>query len=92
MDGVERIYIVDFVDQLNNLLFEIKPKEHLTNKKVKAKEISAKDWCEKNNFTFKIISQEYFIKNIDKIRKSCLSVKIKNTMEKLYEINKKNSS
>jgi len=88
--GENKIYILDFVDNLNKKLFEIKPKEQLTNGKVKAKEKSAIEWCKKNGFVFQNISQNYFIENIDKIRKSILDIEIKNKMEKLYEINKKN--
>lgn len=89
LDGKEKIYITDFVDNQNHILYEIKPKEFLTNVKIKAKEKSAIEWCKQNGFIFKIISQEYFIKNLEFIRKSNLSNKIKTKMEKLYEISKK---
>lgn len=89
-EGKNKVYISDFVDNLNKKLYEIKPKEQLTNKKIKAKEKAAIEWCKQNGFVFQNISQNYFIENIDKIKKSDLNIEIKNKMEKLYEINKKN--
>lgn len=62
-----RNYVVDFVDWNNRVLFEIKPLSERSSQNVKDKEKFAKEWCIKNNFEFKYISNEWFEKNYNSI-------------------------
>ena len=77
-----RNYVVDFVDWNNRVLFEIKPLSERFSQNVKDKEKFAKEWCIKNNFEFKYISNEWFEKNYNStiIRNN---VRDKETIEKL---------
>jgi hypothetical protein len=58
--NVKHIYIVDFDDIENRILYEIKPtsQEKLEKNIDKIKYVS--DWCENNNYRFKIINDEWF--------------------------------
>lgn len=53
-------YIVDFVDENNKILYEIKPSSNKSSKIVLAKEKYAKEWCNREGYTFKFISEDYF--------------------------------
>jgi len=71
-----RMYMVDFVDRKNKILYEIKPDSELSDNIVKAKESSAIIWCNDNGYEYKIIGDLWFHNNvneilIDKISKSC---------------------
>lgn len=56
-----RIYIVDFVDDVKKVLYEIKPKEHLCS--FKDKEHGLQNYCKTTGYTYKIITQ-YELKKI----------------------------
>lgn len=62
-----RNYVVDFVDWNDRVLFEIKPLSERSSQNVKDKEKFANEWCIKNNFEFKYISNEWFEKNYNSI-------------------------
>jgi hypothetical protein len=59
-DGITRIYIVDFVDKINKELIEIKPHSLLDCPKVKAKEQAAIEWCEKQGYKYRIITEREY--------------------------------
>jgi len=91
-DGKESVYIVDFSDLKNNILFEIKPKSCI-DKKTKTKELFAKQWCKENDYEYVYITEEYFYDNYDKINFNNFSKDVKDKMEKMinaYKKNKKN--
>lgn len=66
-ENKERIYIVDFVNRQTCTLTEIKPQEHITSAQTKVKFKAAEEWCRKNNYIFRVLTQDYFIENYDKI-------------------------
>jgi hypothetical protein len=75
-------YIVDFVDEVNHILYEVKPntvKDNINNIK---KQQAALAWCKNNNYTYTYISDEYFKKNAFKIDYSKYDPKIKKSMKK----------
>lgn len=76
-NGIEKIYIVDFVDKTNRILVEIKPREHYSSANFTAKRKAAEKWSIVNNYQYLIIDQHYFLKNMDIIQKSDLSNDIK---------------
>lgn len=65
-NGIERCYIVDFVDEKNKILYEIKPDSLKNNLLVKTKIKYAKKWCKKNKYQFQIISNDWFYENFKK--------------------------
>jgi hypothetical protein len=60
-------YIVDFVDTNNRILYEIKPDTTKNSEINQLKFNVASEWCIKNNYEFKIISDDYFKCNAHKI-------------------------
>ena len=69
-----RNYIVDFVDEENKILYEIKPLFETDKKLNKDKEKYAKLWCKDNNYKYILITEEYFSNNINLI----LKIKVSN--------------
>jgi len=58
-------YIVDFVDIKNKIIYEIKPEGLCDLELNQIKFKAALDWCETNQYTFNIISNEWFETNYD---------------------------
>jgi hypothetical protein len=61
IDNKHRIYIVDFEDKVNKILYEIKPDSNTDSTTVKEKTMAAKLWCDSNEYIFKIVSESYFL-------------------------------
>lgn len=59
-DNNEHVYIVDFTDKINNVLYEIKPKSLTTTDNFYAKLHAAEKWCADNNFTYKVVTEQDF--------------------------------
>ena len=68
-DNEKHNYIVDFIDTYNKKLYEIKPISQLDNPIVKSKEIFCTKWCEKNGYELILITDEWFIENLNKNKK-----------------------
>jgi hypothetical protein len=79
--GIQKIYIVDFVDTLNKRLFEIKPKinKHISNNILK--EQAAIKWSEQNGYTYTSINDDYFYANAKKIDYTLYDPKLKVSMK-----------
>lgn len=59
MDGKnERIYITDFVDFDNKIIYEIKPSSELNQSNFLNKKKYTEEWCIKNEFLYKIITEK----------------------------------
>ena len=58
--GVERNYIVDFTDELNKRIIEIKPLKNKNILRNILKEKYAKKWAEENGYEYSIIDETYF--------------------------------
>jgi hypothetical protein len=57
-DNIERVYITDFVDIDNKIIYEIKPTSELKNKNFLNKLKYTEDWCLKNKFQYKVITEK----------------------------------
>jgi hypothetical protein len=68
INGSIHNYIVDFVDEDNKILYEIKPANILNRNVVKIKEQFAIKWCVDNNYTYKCISNNWFKENYPKYK------------------------
>ena len=62
-----KIYIVDFCDTINKILYEIKPASEIHVEKNITKVHAAEEWCKSNGWIFKIISNDWFARNAYKI-------------------------
>ncbi len=89
-EGKMFIYMVDFVNEQKRILTEIKPIEKINDKKFQAKKCATDQWCVLNNYTFKILTQQYFIENFNKINFDDLTIpNLRQKLAKLkYEANK----
>ena len=62
-----KIYIVDFYDEKNKIAYEIKPKSLIENEQNAIKEKYLVEFCKQNNIQYKLISDEWFIQNINRV-------------------------
>lgn len=53
----KRNYIVDFIDNVNKIAYEIKPQSLLESSMNKIKIEALDEWCKANNYEFKLISE-----------------------------------
>lgn len=81
LDGKEKVYIVDFFDPINRLLIEVKPVEHTYSGIFKAKKQAAELWAIGNGLTYVVVTQQYFIDNMDKIMSSDLPPSVKTKIQ-----------
>ena len=65
IDGITRNYIVDFVNHKTKTIYEIKPDSEKKSDINDAKWLAAEAWCRENDYTFEIISDDWFNGNID---------------------------
>lgn len=68
VDGSIRTTIIDFYDDINNMLIEIKPKSFLNKKNTICKIQATIEYCKNNNLTFKIITEDEIIPLINTIK------------------------
>ena len=61
--GIEYNYIVDFVDYVDKILYEIKPLSNKDNDIVKVKTKYGRRWCKLNGYKYILITDKWFIKN-----------------------------
>lgn len=59
-------YIVDFVDDVNKKVYEVKPKDKLLTKE-KIKEQALIQWCNNNNYEYILINDSWFYNNYNNI-------------------------
>lgn len=77
----EHVYIIDFTDNINKILYEIKPDRLKMNIKNLLKAKYAILWCKKNGYQYKMITNEYFQKNAKLIDYSKYDSKIYDGMK-----------
>lgn len=58
-DNKEHVYIVDFVDYVNKIAYEVKPNSMIDSKTL-AKENSLINWCLVNGYKYEFISEDFF--------------------------------
>lgn len=84
-DGIKKIYIVDFLDEQNKRLFEIKPKSNIHTPNNALKEQAAKKWASQNGYLYTIITDEYFYINAKKIDYNLYDPKLKASMKQFLK-------
>ena len=60
-------YIVDFTDECNKILYEVKPESIKNLDKCLVKENFAIDYCNSIGYNFEYIHEKYFFDNMGKI-------------------------
>lgn len=59
-DGNNHTYIVDFIDDLNRIIYEIKPSGFKNFNKNSSKEVYAIEWCRNNDYSYTQIDESWF--------------------------------
>jgi very-short-patch-repair endonuclease len=87
-----KIYIVDFIDETNKLVIEVKPNNILKQEISKVKLKYLNEWCKDNNFNIIIVNEEWILENIKEkyIDYNRFNKPTQEKIKKFYEINKKN--
>ena len=81
----DKIYLVDFVNHKDKKLIEVKPQTLIESQRCKLKAEAALKWCEKNDYEYIIISNEYFKENAKKINYTLYDKKIFNGMKQFLD-------
>lgn len=95
IDSKQHSYIIDFHDEKNKILYEIKPNSNKTDELVILKEKAALNWCALNNWGFRFIDEDYLYKHMNIIKKElkiCNSDKRTNILINNYIKRFKNNS
>jgi len=77
----DKIYIVDFCDDVNRILYEIKPYSELNSLKNSVKIKFATEWCKKNGWKYIIITDDWYKENAKKVDYS-VNPQLKHSMKK----------
>lgn len=80
LNDKEHIYIVDFIDNIEKKVYEIKPKSEMFSEKFKAKIKTLDKWCIEHNYEFIIVTDDWFHLNANKIKYENYDPKIKKGM------------
>lgn len=80
-DGDSKTYIVDFIDKVNSIVYEVKPKKCKNKIRNILKDDALNKWSKDNNYTYITIDDEYFLRNAKDVDYSNLCDKIKRGMK-----------
>jgi len=86
LDGKNKIYIVDFIDNVNKLVIEVKPRELCVGDKFNAKINALTGWATTNNYAILIVDKEWFRSRPINIDYSKFDIKTSKKIKKIYEI------
>lgn len=81
------IYIVDFVDHVNKLVVEVKPKELCIGEKFGAKISALNAWANNNNYKTLLVDKKWLQEQIVDIDYSMFDTKTAKKIKVLYETN-----
>lgn len=88
--GKSKIYIVDFINQAEKKVIEIKPKELLNREDTKIKLEALNQWAIQNNYTLVIVTKQWLVENSEEICYTDFDSSTANKIRKIYEAGKKN--
>ena len=80
-DGKWHNYIVDFIDEENKIVYEVKPDATKNNRRNNVKRETLIKWCSNENYTYMEINDEWFYVNAKKINYNRYDEKIKKGMK-----------
>lgn len=86
----EKIYIVDFIDHVNKLVVEVKPKELCVGSIFKAKISALNIWATNHQYSVLMITKQWLQEQKEKIDYSRFDEKTATKIKGLYETSKKN--
>lgn len=84
------VYIVDFIDEVNRVVVEVKPREMCTGDKFDAKMKALHSWADNNEYTVLIVDKEWLRDQSIQIDYSRFDNKTAEKIRKIYEVDKPN--
>jgi|694.fasta_scaffold09700_10 hypothetical protein len=66
IDNNSHTYIVDFTDNTNKILYEIKPKSLVEHPRNIVKQTAAQNWCKNMGYSYVVIDDDWYISNFDR--------------------------
>lgn len=90
LNDIIQIYIVDFIDEVNRVLVEVKPKRLCSGDKFEAKMKALTNWANQNSYTILMVDEDWILSQSIYIDYSRFDLQTSQKIRKLYEINKKN--
>jgi hypothetical protein len=85
-----KIYITDFTDENNKIIYEIKPECHINKPEMKYKIKGAVEWCLYNGYEYKLITEKELFDNINENVFDIFDNTTKILLKRAYETYKKN--
>ena len=89
-DKKEHTYIIDFTNNIEKILYEIKPSSNIDNDITQAKCEAAHKWADNNGYKFLLITNIWFKENAARIDYGKYDPKIKKGMKQFLHENKTN--
>ena len=83
LDNKEHIYIVDFIDNVNKCVIEIKPSTLLQDEKSQVKITALKEWCQIHDYKLCILCENEIKELRDKTDLSVFDEDVRRKLEKL---------
>lgn len=90
IDNSTKIYIVDFVDHLNKIAVEVKPRELCVGPKFEAKQAALQHWALSRGYLVLIVDAQWLQSQTIAIDYSKFDKNTAHKIQVLYETNKKN--
>lgn len=90
LNDIIQIYIVDFIDEVNRVLVEVKPKQLCSGDKFEAKMKALTNWANENLYTILMVDKDWILSQSIYIDYSRFDLQTAQKIRKLYEIDKKN--
>lgn len=85
-DNKDYIYIIDFVNYETKTVIEVKPQELVSDEKTQAKISAAKEWSDKNEYTFVLANKDYFVSKLIPNDLTEFDIETQHKIRNLYEI------
>lgn len=90
LDGVEKVYIVDFIDHKNKIVVEVKPEELCRGEVFFSKMKALSQWADNNGYQIVLANRRWFQNQRQIFNYSDFDKNTANKIRKLYETSKPN--
>jgi len=90
IDNTTKIYIVDFIDYINKIVVEVKPRELCVGNKFESKMVALTNWANANSYSILIADAHWLTSQLDNIDYTRFDNSTALKLISLYETNKKN--
>lgn len=89
LSGVQKVYIVDFIDHSSRHVIEIKPSKLCVGEGFRSKMNALNEWARQNNYSVLLVTEDWLIKNQTPIEYSKFDLQTEKKIRAFYETAKK---